>query len=60
MMFIIVFNEVDKEALLTKGYKLLKQEFESGMVKYVFANNGSKLDFAKENIHAFTTNKLYL
>ena len=59
MMFIIVFNEVDKEALLAKGYKLLKQEFESGMVKYVFANNGSKLDFAKENIRAFTTNKLY-
>ena len=59
MMFIIVFNEMDKETLLAKGYKLLKQEFESGMVKYVFANNGSKLDFAKENIHAFTTNKLY-
>lgn len=50
---------MDKETLLAKGYKLLKQEFESGMVKYVFANNGSKLDFAKENIHAFTTNKLY-
>lgn len=58
-MFIVVFNEVDKELLLAKGYKLIQEDFVNKTKRYTFANNGERIDFAKENIHAFTTNKLY-
>ena len=58
-MFIVVFNEVDKELLLAKGYKLIQEDFVDKTKRYTFANNGERIDFVKENIHAFTTNKLY-
>ena len=60
-MFIVVFNEEDKEMLLSKGYKLIQEDFVDKTKRYTFANktSGERLDFAKENIHAFTTNKLY-
>ena len=58
-MFIVVFNEVDKELLLAKGYKLIQEDFVDKTKRNTFCNNGERIDFTKENIRAFTTNKLY-
>ena len=60
MMFIVVMNDVDKELLIAKGYKLIHEDFVNGTKRFIFCNNGERVNFAKENIHAFTTNRLYL
>ena len=59
MMFIVVFNEMDKDLLIKKGYKLIHEDFMDKTKRYIFCNNGERIDFAKENIHAYTTNKLH-
>lgn len=58
-MFIIVMNDVDKELLIAKGYKLIHEDFVNGTKRFIFCNNGERINFAEENIHAFTTNKLH-
>lgn len=56
--FICVFNDIDKDKLLESGYKLLKEDFVNGLKRFTFENKG-KLNFEKENMKVFTTNKLY-
>ncbi len=57
-MFIIAFNDEDKNKLITNGYKLINEDFQNGCKRFIFENKG-KLNFANENMKVFKTNKLY-
>lgn len=57
-MFIYVFEEQEKDKLILNGYKFICKNQIGGKISYVFENN-NKLNFAKENIEVYKTNKLY-
>lgn len=57
-MFIYVFEEQEKDKLILNGYKFICKNQIGDKNAYVFENN-NKLNFAKENIKAYKTSKLY-
>lgn len=57
-MFILVFNEEDKERLLSNGYRFICKNIISNKDVFVFEDN-NKLNFEKENIKFKKTNKLF-
>lgn len=57
-MFVVIFNDEDKNKLINQGYKLIHEDFQNGCKRFVFEDKG-KLNFADENMKVFKTNKLY-
>ena len=57
-MFLVIFNDEDKNKLINQGYKLIHEDFQNGCKRFVFEDKG-KLNFANENMKVFKTNKLY-
>lgn len=57
-MFLVVFNDEDKNKLLNSNFKMIHEDFQNGCKRFIFEDTG-KLNFAEENMKVFKTNKLY-
>lgn len=57
-MFIYVFDKLDKDKLISLGYKFVCTNDVGNKKAYVFENN-SKLNFDNCNVKVHRTNKLY-
>ena len=56
-MFIYCFEEKDKEDLISKGYKYMKEETLNGKPCYIFIDN-NKLNFLLDDKKYIKTNKI--
>ena len=56
-MFIYCFDKKDKEDLISKGYKFLREENTNGKISYIFIDN-NKLNFDLDNKRFVKTNKM--
>lgn len=58
-MFILVFNEVDRDKMIERGYQLIHTDKSGATDRFIFENRRDlKVNFANEGINVFTTNKI--
>lgn len=57
-MFIEVYTESDRDALLQSGYKLIREVPLQSAVKYIFVNHSKELKFNNAKVKANITNTL--